>query len=152
MEYTIDEMRARYGIAPKTRNWLATWIEASSRTKVPAAIAILAIWIDCVDAYLEAHERGLRAFTLRYEDLNAAPSAMIEKLFAHLDIPRAHLGDALTAFAEDSQKGTPMARQDGRPNQVVLDPAQIELIHEVLSMHPRRLSASMVLPGTTLLE
>jgi len=92
------------------------------------------------------------AFTLRYEDLNAAPFAMIEKLFAYLDIPRAHLGDALGAFAEDSQKGTIMARHDGRPNQVVLDPAQIALIHEVLSMHPRRLSASMVLPGTTLLE
>jgi hypothetical protein len=152
MEFTIDEMSARYGIVPETRNWLATWIEASSRTKVPAVIAILAMWIDCVDAYLDAHTHGLRAFTLRYEDLNAAPSAMIEKLFDHLDISRTHLGDARAAFAEDSQKGTEMARQDGRPNEVVLDPAQIELIEEVLSMHPRRLSASMLLPGTTLLE
>jgi len=48
--------------------------------------------------------------------------------------------------------GTVMAWKDGRPNDVALDRDHVELIGEVLSAHPRRLSASMVPPGTTLLE
>jgi hypothetical protein len=106
------------------------------------------MWIDGIVPYLEAEQRGVPFFTLRYDDLVAEPERMFRKLLTHLALPVDGIAHALGVLPEDSQAGTEIARKRGRPNQTVLDTDEVRRITEVLAMHPRKLAPDIVLPGT----
>lgn len=69
-------------------------------------------------------------------------------LVTALGLPANDIGEALTALPEDSQAGNLMARKDDGPNRTALANDEVQRISEVLAMHPRKLTADMVLPGT----
>ncbi len=147
-DYSVDELAERFLVTRTTQEVLRRWLDASLLSALPAEVAILSMWIDAIVPYLEAEQRGVPFFTLRYDDLVAEPERMLRKLLAHLALPADGIDRALGVLPEDSQAGTPIARKHGRPNQTVLKVDEVRRITEVLAMHPRKLKPDIVLPGT----
>jgi hypothetical protein len=147
-DYSVDELGERFLVTPATQDVLRRWLDASPLSALPAEVAVLSMWIDGIAPYLEAEQRGVPFFTLRYDDLGAEPERMLHKLLTHLALPVSGIDGALGVLPEDSQAGTEMARKRGRPNQTVLDTDEVRRITEVLATHPRKLTPDIVLPGT----
>ena len=106
------------------------------------------MWIDGIVPYLDAEQRGVPFFTLRYDDLVAEPERMLRKLLGHLELHLDGIDRALAVLPEDSQASTELAWKHGRPNQTALAVDEVRQITEVLAMHPRKLTPDIVLPGT----
>jgi hypothetical protein len=147
-DYSVDELGERFLVTPTTQEVLRRWLDASPLSAFPAEVAVLSMWIDGIVPYLEAEQRGVPFFTLRYDDLVAEPERMLRKLLAHFALPVDGIDRALGVLSEDSQAGTEIARKQGRPNQTVLDTDEVRRITDVLAMHPWKLTPDIVLPGT----
>ena len=147
-DYSLDELGERFLVTSTTQEVLRRWLDAAPLSALPVDVAMLSTWIDGIVPYLDAEQRGVPFFTLRYNDLVAEPERMLRKLLAHLALPVDGIHRALGVLPEDAQAGTPIAWKHGRPNQTALDTDEVRRITEVLAMHPRKLTPDIVLPGT----
>jgi hypothetical protein len=147
-DYSVEELGERFMVTPATQEMLQSWLDASQLSAFPAEVAVLSMWIDGIVPYLDAEQRGVPFFTLRYDDLVAEPQRMLRKLLSHLALPVDGIDLALGVLAEDSQAGTEMAQKQGRPNRTALDSDEMRRITDLLAMHPRKLTPDIVLPGT----
>jgi hypothetical protein len=112
-DYSLDELGERFLVTPGTQDVLRRWLDASPLSALPSEIAVLSMWIDGIVPYLDAQQRGVPFFALRYDDLVAQPERMLRKLLAHLELPADGIDHALAVLPEDSQAGTEIGWKDG---------------------------------------
>lgn len=113
-------------------------------------VEFLAIeWCLMLERYLFCHRMGLPLLALRYEDLIANSQPVLEALMDYCDLPRSGAAAAFQAFAQDSQRGTRLARDhESARNARSLSTAHLEQIHAVLQKHPLLKTPDPILPGT----
>jgi hypothetical protein len=68
-------------------------------------------WTIHVEQYLRLRERGIPFLALRYNELTQDRAGELARLFAHCGVPADGISSGLTAFDEDSQKGTSIERK-----------------------------------------
>ncbi len=106
------------------------------RTLAPA-------WAIALETYLRHLDAGVPFLQLRYNELAADREAMAARLLRHAGLPVSASAAAIRAFAQDSQAGTPIAR-DRRDAQ----PFPMPPPFTADSMRwPRITTSDMILPG-----
>jgi hypothetical protein len=99
--------------------------------------------------YLALHALGIPILAVQYETLVAAPEAALRAIFEYCGLPVEMAAVAEGAFAEDSQKDTPLAWQrvksgKGDP----LTPEILAQLREVLREHPPIQTPDFVVPNS----
>ena len=124
---------------------------------LPATISLIEQltmwWLMMMDRHLRFFEQGFQMPALRYEELNSRRDEALKMLFHHIGLPHSAMVDALTAFKEDSQAGTRLARPDPQKGtSVEFSRSQVKQMESILQRHPDINSPEYVVPETMLLS
>ncbi len=113
-------------------------------------------WLSHVNQYRAAHEQGVPIRAYRYEDMLREPHAMLSEIARACGTPLTGLEQAMSAFAEDSQEGSNLARQNvddkrafdlGTREQLT---ARVRAALAKHADHPSLHDPDVILPGTWL--
>lgn len=121
---------------------LARYIDLDTPS-ISLAAMIGAGWLVHLDTYLERLDQGALLLALRYNELDTDRAGQLERLYRHVGLGSEGLDRAMTAFDEDSQKGTSIARREGKRR---LTADQLAEIAAVLARHPRLSDPNLILP------
>ncbi len=113
------------------------------RETVCAEEVVAPVWAFSVEEYLRQFARGVPLLALRYNELNADPSASVARLLRFCGLPASALADALRAFERDSQAGLSIAR---RPRPETFTTEDRDRFLATLARHPRIRSPDLLLP------
>jgi len=106
-------------------------------------------WVAIMEWYLEQWEMGTSILAVRYNDLNQQRVLTTEAIFSYCDLPLEAVPLALTAFDEDSQAGTELARDVPHMGaKMVLGEQAIREIVAILQHHPVLRHPNFWAPGT----
>jgi hypothetical protein len=100
-------------------------------------------WTIHLDEYTRLLAAGVPFLALRYNELNRDREAELTRLFQHCGLPSDGVMRALTAFDEDSQKGTSIARKGDKRK---FDAAGIETYRKILARNPSFADPNLILP------
>jgi hypothetical protein len=107
------------------------------------------VWLSSIHQYLALHAQGIPMLAVQYETLVANPEAALRAIFAYCGLPEDQATVAEGAFAEDSQKGTPLAWEKvGRATRGALAPELVDQLREVLREHPSIQTPDFVVPSS----
>lgn len=121
---------------------LARYIDLDT-SSVSLAAMIGAGWLVHLDTYLERLDQGALLLALRYNELDSDRAGQLERLYRHVGLGDDGLDRAMSAFDEDSQKGTSIGRREGKRR---LTDDQLAEITAVLARHPRLSDPNTILP------
>jgi hypothetical protein len=113
---------------------------------IPSMKLMAAIWLSMLDQYLKLRAQGIPLLGVRYETLVADPERALAAIFQYCGLPTGQVVVAEGAFAEDSQKGTPLSRE--KVGRAPLAPELVAQLREVLSQYPFAPHPDFVAPGT----
>lgn len=74
------------------------------------AVFLAAAWVTLIEAVRDAWEAGSRPLMMSHAQLTAQPERSMARILAHLGADARQLDTVLSAFAQDSQAGTALAR------------------------------------------
>ena len=94
-------------------------------------------WLIMMDQYLRGRQPDRKIPAVRYEELNASRQTVVAALLSYLGLPLDSIREALSAFDQDSQEGTRMARADAKTGAKLTFSAQeLRDITALLQQHP----------------
>jgi len=136
---------------PFVRNRVRTpvqYVEPYMRS-FPIAKLMVLQWLSVMHRYLELNARGIPMLAIRYETLVSAPRAALQSLFEYCGLPLDQLPAAEAAFAEDSQRGSNLARDRlAGADRSELTTEHLSQLREVLLEHPTIQKADFIVPNT----
>lgn len=126
---------------------LAAYRAAKGRLLTPVE-AMACHWVALMERALDLHQRGVPMFAARYEELSAAPHAVLAALFDYCGLPAlpAPVVDGL--LASDSQEGSSVSRAAVRAADGSFDPDELSRVIGELSAN---VTPDCVLPETSAL-
>ncbi|HET8658659.1 MAG TPA: hypothetical protein VFM55_06640 [Micromonosporaceae bacterium] len=126
---------------------LAAYRAAKGRLLTPVE-AMACHWVGLMEQALELRRRGVPMFAVRYEELTAAPHAVLAALFGYCGLPA--LPDPVVdrLLAADSQAGSSVSRAAVQAADGSFDPDELSRVIAELS---RDVTPDLVLPGTSTL-
>jgi hypothetical protein len=134
--------------SPAPLDYLQPYIDA-----IPPMKLLTLVWLSSIQGYLAMHAQGIPMLAVQYETLIADPEAALRAILAYCGLPEDQAAVAAGAFAEDSQKDTPLAwGKVGRATRGVLAPELVEQLREVLREHPPIQTPDFVVPNSLLLH
>jgi hypothetical protein len=126
----------------------AQYVEPYIRSFPVAGLMVLQ-WLSVMHRYLELNARGIPMLAIRYETLVSAPRAALQALFEYCGLPLDQLPAAEAAFAEDSQRGSNLARDRlAQADRSELTTEHLSQLREVLLEHPTIQKADFIVPNT----
>ncbi|MGN6157758.1 MAG: hypothetical protein ACTHNL_06665 [Devosia sp.] len=93
---------------------LARYVDLDQRPIATEAI-LAPLWPFQLEEYARLLSVGMPFLAVRYNELVADRAGELARIFTHCGIPHIGITRALTAFDEDSQKGTAIARKGDKP-------------------------------------
>ena len=111
--------------------------------EVPLEDALAPGWAYNMEEYTRHLRSGVPFLALRYDDLDNAREASLERLFAHSRLPVEAVGPALAAFERDSQANTMLSR-DKKVEALSAD--QLAKLAGILARYPGYGDAALRLP------
>jgi hypothetical protein len=115
---------------------------------IPPMKLLTLLWLSPVHRYLAMNAQGIPMLAVQYETLISAPEAALRAIFDYCGLPVDQASYAAGAFAEDSQKDTPLSRDRVRAAKSDLAPELLAQVREVLREHPPTQTPDFVLPGS----
>ena len=115
---------------------------------IPPMKLLTLLWLSPMHRYLAMHAQGIPMLAVQYETLISAPEAALHAIFEYCGLPVEQASHAAGAFAEDSQKDTPLSRDRVRAAKSDLAPEVLDQVREVLREHPPTQTPDFVLPGS----
>jgi hypothetical protein len=100
-------------------------------------------WMIHMLKYLDLRALGIPFLALRYNELVKDREGELKRLFDHCGLSHDAIAEALTAFDEDSQKGTAIARKD---NKQTFTPEEVVVYRETLARVPAVADPNLILP------
>jgi hypothetical protein len=146
--------------AQELRNMLAamspllpTYLADPATSKSQTAMGTV-MWLSNIERYLRLWESGVPMIAVRYEQLRAAPKAVLRHLFAYTGVTTSDsptLDAALDAaldevLTRDSQEGTAIAQT--QQGEFELDGAVMAEIQAAIDWHPVIDRVDFIVPGT----
>lgn len=121
--------------------------------EIYSGMTFLAVaWAMMLNRYLYMIEAGFQSIAIRYDELSAAPQAILTQLVHDVDLPETVVQSMLTAFERDSQAGTDLARDNKSGNTVQLPDEDVEAVQVILSKQPIVNHPDYMLPNTLRFE
>lgn len=121
---------------------LARYCDLAARPVVTEAV-LAAGWPYHLEAYMRLLEDGMPFLAVRYNELVRDRDGELRRIFDHCGISHDGIAEALTAFDEDSQKGTTIARKGEKPR---FDEAARSRYLAALAKHPGFADSDLILP------
>jgi hypothetical protein len=115
---------------------------------IPPMKLLTLLWLSPMHRYLAMHAQGIPMLAVQYETLISAPEAALRAIFEYCGLPVEQAPHAAGAFAEDSQKDTPLSRDRVRAAKSDFAPELLAQVREVLREHPPTQTPDFVLPGS----
>jgi hypothetical protein len=94
------------------------------------------IWLSAMHAYARWHEQGIPMLAVRYEELVAQPSRVVERILQYLGLPIEQVSSALRVFERDSQAGSPLSREVAAGHGVQIDDRRWDLVRDLVRRYP----------------
>jgi hypothetical protein len=117
--------------------------------KIPPIKLLALPWLSTMHKYLSLHAQGIPMMAVRYETLVASPLPALRAVFEYCGLPVEAAEIAEEAFAEDSQKGTPLSRDRvAHGSRTELAPELLAQLREVIHEHPPVDRPDFVVPNT----
>lgn len=121
--------------------------DGTSQVSIPQQLTLW--WLAVMEWYLMQYDRGIPILGIRYDDLKGKPGEMLGAIFGYCGLPAAEVPELLSVFAQDSQAGTPAARENPTEgNQRRLSVQETDAITRIVGRHPRINNPFFVAPGT----
>ncbi len=137
----VPVLRSRW---PTPVDYVQPYISA-----IPSMKLLTLLWLCPMHRYLALHAQGIPMLAVRYETLVSDTLPALEAIFDYCGLPREQVTIAAGAFAEDSQKGTPLARDRVRTRDSGdLTPELLAQLREVLTEHPPTVTPDFVAPNS----
>jgi hypothetical protein len=115
---------------------------------IPPMKLLTLLWLSPMHRYLAMHAKGIPMLAVQYETLISAPEAALRAIFEYCGLPVDQASHAAGAFAEDSQKDTPLSRDRVGAAKSDFAPELLAQVREVLREHPPTRTPDFVLPGS----
>lgn len=144
-----QEVDAQVVLADPTLSLYCLDLADPHTSKSQAALGAV-MWLSNMDRYLQLYASGVPMIAVRYEQLRAAPKAVLRHLFAYAGVTDSDSPSLDAALDEvltrDSQEGTAIAQtQQGA---FELDAAVMAEIQAAIDWHPVIDRVDFVVPGT----
>lgn len=144
-EYALAVLRQLFGFSLCLETFYGDHPPATLHLEEGLALS----WPTFCEHYVELFRSGIPFAALRYEDLRVKPRRTLQALFRHCCLPLEWVPNALAAFEQDSQRGTPFARgQADGGNHQLLNGEQVARVRALLARHPSIQTPDITLPGT----
>jgi hypothetical protein len=116
---------------------------------IPPMKLLTLLWLSPMHRYLALHALGIPMLAVQYETLVSAPQPTLRAIFEYCGLPVEQAVIAEGAFAEDSQKGTPLSRDRvGWQKRGELPPELLAQLREVLREHHPVETPDFVVPNS----
>ena len=116
---------------------------------IPPMKLLTLFWLSPMQRYVDLHAQGISMLAVQYETLVKAPLAALQAIFEYCGLPVEKAALAEGAFAEDSQKNTPLSRDRLRATtNSDLAPELLAQLREVLREHPPITMPDFVVPNS----
>lgn len=106
-------------------------------------------WTAVIEWYIAQHNQGVPAMAVSYTDLVSAQEETLKTIFRYCGLPMNKVAQGLQAYAQDSQAGTRMAREN--PQEVNSQGLTLEektAVQEILAQHPIVGRANFIMPSS----
>jgi len=123
---------------------LAAYRAAKGRLLTPVE-AMACHWVGLMERALDLRQRGVPMFAVRYEELTAAPHAVLAALFGYCGLPALPAPVVDRLLAGDSQAGSSVSRAAVQSADGSFDPDELSRVIAALS---RTATPDLVLPET----
>jgi hypothetical protein len=123
-------------------NYLEPFVDFQAEIVYPEQLLAPA-WALHMEEYIKHYENGIPFLALHYNELNRDHEKLTTQLLEHCKLPVSELSKTLTAFDEDSQAGTQLARDREVDSFTEENYARFK---ETLAKHPRFNHPDMLLP------
>jgi hypothetical protein len=118
---------------------------------LPPGKLIVQQWLSVMNRYLELNARGIPMLAMRYESMVSAPRQALSAIFDYCGLPQDQLPAAEAAFAEDSQRGSNLARERlAATSRKDLTEENLAQIREALREHATIQDPDFIVPNTVL--
>lgn len=124
---------------------LAAYRAAQGRLLTPVE-AMACHWVGLMEQALDLRQRGVPMFTARYEELTAAPHAVLAALFGYCGLPALPAPVVDRLLAGDSQAGSSVSRAAVQAADGSFDPDELSRVIAALST---TVTPDLVLPETS---
>lgn len=94
------------------------------------------MWVSTMQGSRQLQQQGAALASARFEDLKAAPQAVIQSLLAHCDLPMPDPARLARVLAADSQAGTVGAQNRADPVRRLTDAELVELDRLIRELDP----------------
>lgn len=149
-EYSrFGDWQSRFGIfLAADLSHLADYLdEGQEEISLPEQLTLW--WIAVMDWYLAQVERGTPVLAVRFADLTQYREEALEQIFTYCDLSLSGVERGLSAFDQDAQAGTGLARENPKEaNRLTLSKAQIQSITGILQRHPILNTSDFIAPET----
>jgi hypothetical protein len=116
---------------------------------IPSMKILALLWLSPMHRYLALHAQAIPMLAIQYETLVSATMPALEAIFEYCGLPRDQVTIAAGAFAEDSQKNTPIARDRLRvQDSGDLTAELLAQFREILVEHPPTVTPDFVAPNS----
>jgi hypothetical protein len=119
---------------------------------IPPMKMLALLWLSPMHRYMAWHAQGIPMLAVQYETLVSAPLEALQHIFEYCGLPVEKAEVAVAAFAEDSQKNTPLSRDRVRAaERGDLAPELLAQLREILRDHPPTQTPDFVVPNSLVL-
>jgi hypothetical protein len=140
---------------PLVRNLVSSpfeYLEPRIRANIGPMKLLTLWWLGTMQRYLALHAKGVPMLAVRYETLITQPEAGLRAIFEYCGLPVDEAVVAEGAFAEDSQKNTPLSRDRVAAAKSPLRPELVAQLSQTLLEYPPIQTPDFIVPGTLELD
>jgi len=110
-------------------------------------------WVSGMQKYAALYRQDIPMLAFRYEELIAQPEQLLSQILTYSGLSVDDLTELLAVFAQDSQRGTSLARTAvRRSHDNELTETHLAQLSDLLKNHPDVLHPDVILPGTIGIE
>ena len=114
-----------------------------------APIELLAcLWVSIMQRCLNLQQQGVPIFAVRYEELKAAPRAVLDVLFAYCEVAVSNVETITRVLAQDSQAGTSVSQVRAQQSKSELLEHHVAELHRLIRAYSTTITPDFIVPTT----
>ena len=106
------------------------------------------LWVSSMERCLDLQQQGVPLFAVRYEELKAAPRAVLDGLFAYCEVVVSNVEAITRVLAQDSQAGTSVSQVRAQQSKSELLEHHVAQLHRLIRAYSTTITPDFIVPNT----
>jgi hypothetical protein len=106
------------------------------------------MWVSIMQRCLDLQQQGVPLFAVRYEELKAAPRAVLDVLFAYCEVAVSNVETITRVLAQDSQAGTSVSQVRAQQSKSELLEQHVAELHRLIRAYSTTITPDFIVPTT----